>query len=100
MLMAFKVHDGAILHFFPSTSRPVHVRIGVTSAQDLTCDLRAPLRVYYKEDERMTIHSRNRTPDNSDDACDAQSFLLILETKICYCRFLQLLPIRYRLPHI
>ncbi|KAH8113235.1 UPF0183-domain-containing protein [Phellopilus nigrolimitatus] len=62
-----KVHDGVILHFYPTTSRPVHVRIGVTSAQDLTCDLGAPLRTYYKEDDRMAIHSRNRTPDGTED---------------------------------
>ncbi|EJD01126.1 UPF0183-domain-containing protein [Fomitiporia mediterranea MF3/22] len=63
-----KVHDGVILHFYPSSSRPVHIRIGTTSAQDLTCDLGAPLRVYYKEDDRMAIHSRNKTPDGTEDS--------------------------------
>ncbi|THH11714.1 hypothetical protein EW145_g472 [Phellinidium pouzarii] len=62
-----KVHDGVILYFYPTASRPIHIRIGVTSAQDLTCDLGAPLRVYYKEDERMAIHSHNRVPDGIED---------------------------------
>jgi len=62
-----KAHVGVVLHFYPSTSKPVNVRIGTTSAQDLTCDLGAPLRVFYKEDDRMAIHSRNKTPDGTED---------------------------------
>ena len=61
--------DGIILHFYPSVTRAVHVRIGVTSAQDLICDLGAPLRTYYKEDERMAIHSRNKIQDG-EDGCE------------------------------
>ncbi|KAL5488082.1 hypothetical protein ACEPAI_6190 [Sanghuangporus weigelae] len=64
-----KVHDGIILHFYPFTSKPVHIQIGITSAQDLTCDLGAPLRIHYKEDDRMAIHSRSKTLDGSDDGC-------------------------------
>ncbi|KAJ3716350.1 hypothetical protein DFJ43DRAFT_1006877 [Lentinula guzmanii] len=52
-----KVHDGVTLHFHPSTSTPVHVRIGTTTAQDLAVILGPPLHVHYKEDDRMTIHS-------------------------------------------
>ncbi|KAF9464456.1 hypothetical protein BDZ94DRAFT_1354305 [Collybia nuda] len=52
-----KVHDGVTLHFYPSSSKPVHMRLGETTAQDLTLDLGPPLRVHYKDDERMTIHS-------------------------------------------
>jgi len=62
-----RVHDGVILHFYPSSSRPVHVRLGYTTAQDLTVDLGPPLRVYYKEDDRMAIHSRNKTPEAVED---------------------------------
>jgi len=61
-----RVHDGVILHFYPSSSKPVHVRLGYTTAQDLTVDLGPPLRVYYKEDDRMAIHSRNKTPEVED----------------------------------
>ncbi|KAL5527358.1 hypothetical protein ACEPAG_6149 [Sanghuangporus baumii] len=62
-----KVHDGVILHFYPFNSKPVHIQIGITSAQDLTCDLGAPLRIHYKEDDRMAIHSRSKTLDGIDD---------------------------------
>ncbi|KLO18040.1 UPF0183-domain-containing protein [Schizopora paradoxa] len=62
-----RVHDGVILQFYPSTASPVHVRLGYTTAQDLTVDLGSPLRVYYKEDDRMAIHSRNKTPEAVED---------------------------------
>lgn len=53
-----KVHDGATLYFHPiATSKPIHIRIGETTAQDLTLDLGPPLRVHYKDDERMKIHA-------------------------------------------
>ncbi|KAF9076744.1 hypothetical protein BDP27DRAFT_1413894 [Rhodocollybia butyracea] len=45
-LAVVKVHDGVTLHFHPSTSMPVHVRIGTTTAQDLTIALGHPLRTY------------------------------------------------------
>ncbi|KAF8525321.1 hypothetical protein JB92DRAFT_2877475 [Gautieria morchelliformis] len=51
-----KVHDGITLHFHPSTSPVVRIRLG-TSAEDLNCDLGPPLRVHYKEDDRMNIHA-------------------------------------------
>ncbi|KAF8897631.1 hypothetical protein BD779DRAFT_1465771 [Infundibulicybe gibba] len=52
-----KVHDGIILYFYPPSSQPIHIRIGETTAQDLNLDLGPPLRVHYKDDERMIIHS-------------------------------------------
>lgn len=58
-----KVNDGIVLHFYPSSSEPLHVRMGVTTAQDLTCDLGPPPRINYREDDRMTIHSRAGKPD-------------------------------------
>ena len=47
----------------------MHVRLGYTTAQDLTVELGPPLRVYYKEDDRMAIHSRNKTPEAVEDGC-------------------------------
>ncbi|KAL0070671.1 hypothetical protein AAF712_001892 [Marasmius tenuissimus] len=58
-LALVKVHDGITLHFHPSTLSPAHIRIGKTTAQDLSVLLGAPLRVHYKEDDRMKIHSSN-----------------------------------------
>ncbi|OCH92937.1 UPF0183-domain-containing protein [Obba rivulosa] len=63
-----KVHDGITLHFHPSISPPVRIRLGDSTAQDLVCDLGPPLRVHYKEDDRMTIHSRS-----SDREADADT---------------------------
>jgi len=62
-----KVHDGATLYFHPiTTSKPLHIRIGDTTAQDLTLDLGPPLRVHYKDDERMKIHAafKAKQPDS------------------------------------
>jgi hypothetical protein len=36
---------------------PLHVRLGETRAQDLNLDLGPPLRVHYRDDERMKIHA-------------------------------------------
>ena len=70
MLRLEKVHDGVKFKLYPSTSEQIHVQIGTTSAQDLICDLGAPLRIYYKEDDRMSIHSRNKpSSDLSDGGC-------------------------------
>ncbi|KAI0347234.1 UPF0183-domain-containing protein [Trametopsis cervina] len=57
-----KVHEGVDLFFFGAES-PVRVRIGVTTAQDLSLDLGSPLRVHYREDDRMTIHQSNHEED-------------------------------------
>ncbi|KAG6854821.1 hypothetical protein C0991_012011 [Blastosporella zonata] len=62
-----KVHHGVTLYFHPSSSRPVHVRLGETTAQDLTLELGPPLRVHYKEDERMSIHAIDNASDVDDE---------------------------------
>ncbi|KAF7332055.1 hypothetical protein MKEN_00086000 [Mycena kentingensis (nom. inval.)] len=63
-----KVHHGVTLYFYPSHSTPLHIRIGETTAQDLTVDLGPPNRVHYKDDERMTIHAMARAGGNSEAA--------------------------------
>lgn len=65
-----KVHDGIRLYFYPSTSKPLHIKLHATTAQDLTLDLGPPLRIHYKEDERMTIHSTDKGTDDSDAESD------------------------------
>ncbi|KAI0774220.1 UPF0183-domain-containing protein [Fomes fomentarius] len=54
-----KVHVGVILYFYPTGSASIRVLLGSSTAQDLTSDLGPPLRIHYKEDDRMTIHSRS-----------------------------------------
>lgn len=55
-----RVHDGVTLRFWPDLHDAIRVRIGVTTAQDLVLDLGEPLRTFYKEDDRMSIHARER----------------------------------------
>jgi len=62
-----KVHDGVVLRFYPTSSPPIHVRLGVTTAQDLLSDLGPPLRTFYKEDDRMAIHGRGHNDDQSPE---------------------------------
>jgi phagosome assembly factor 1 len=65
-----QVHDGITLHFHPSTSPVVRIRLG-TSAEDLNCDLGPPLRVHYKEDDRMNIHaSSGPTEEGTETDCE------------------------------
>lgn len=56
----FQIHEGITLQFHPAGTDPIHVRLGETTAQDLNVELGPPLRVHYKEDDRMTIHSTSR----------------------------------------
>ncbi|KDQ64597.1 hypothetical protein JAAARDRAFT_75176 [Jaapia argillacea MUCL 33604] len=68
-----KIHNGVTLDFYPqSHSQPVHIQIGVTTAQDLQLDLGPPLRVHYKEDDRMTIHAT--APRNAEDESEVDYF--------------------------
>ncbi|KAI9001067.1 UPF0183-domain-containing protein [Trametes punicea] len=62
-----KVHKGITMHFYPSSSEPVQVLLGATTAQDLVVDLGPPLRVHYKEDDRMTIHARSSQTEGDSD---------------------------------
>ena len=63
-----KVHKGVVLYFYPSVaSEPHFVEIGVTTAQDLSVELGAPSRMHYREDDRMHIHSKQRSNDEDDD---------------------------------
>ena len=64
-----KVHKGVLLHLYPSTtSEPCFVEIGVTTAQDLAVELGSPERTHYREDDRMHIHSRQRSDEEEEDS--------------------------------
>ncbi|KAI0327128.1 UPF0183-domain-containing protein [Cubamyces sp. BRFM 1775] len=62
-----KVHEGITMYFYPSSSEPIQVIIGASTAQDITVDLGPPLRVHYKEDDRMTIHARTNQSEAESD---------------------------------
>ena len=62
-----QVHEGVTLRFYPSTIEPIRIRIGETTAQDLLCDLGPPADIHYREDDRMTIHSKSRKEDEEID---------------------------------
>ncbi|KAI0650757.1 UPF0183-domain-containing protein [Trametes meyenii] len=63
-----KVHEGVTLQFYPSGSEPVQILLGSSKAQDLTVELGPPLRIHYKEDDRMTIHSRSSQSEVDADS--------------------------------
>lgn len=63
------MHDGIGLYFHPSTSSVVYIRLG-TSAEDLNCDLGPPLRVHYKEDDRMNIHASKPADEGEETDCE------------------------------
>lgn len=92
------MHDGVTLQFYPSNTASLHVRIGTTTAQDLAVSLGRPLRVHYKEDDRMTIHSSLQ--DESDTGCGTILNTHCLLTIYILSRFLQLLPAWNRFLHL
>ncbi|KAG8903971.1 SNAP receptor [Tulasnella sp. 403] len=63
-----------VFHLPPSSNAaqtaPVEIRIGETTAQDLIAEIGSPLRVHYKEDDRMTIHKAATSADASSEAED------------------------------
>lgn len=72
-----KVHKGVVLHLYPTaTSEPSFVEIGVTTAQDLSVELGTPSRIHYREDDRMHIHSKQRSNDEeeNDSSCKSPAF--------------------------
>ena len=66
------------LYFYPTAaSRALNIKIGQTTAQDLNLDLGPPLRIHYKEDERMTIHAAVRNVERDDETgCKLTMFLV------------------------
>ncbi|KAH7343965.1 hypothetical protein B0J17DRAFT_197676 [Rhizoctonia solani] len=62
-----KIHDGIYLHFFTPEPEdpPIRIRLGVTTAEDLTCDLGPPVLTHYKEDDRMSIHATAQDDEES-----------------------------------
>ncbi|KAF9055457.1 hypothetical protein BDZ89DRAFT_1088063 [Hymenopellis radicata] len=64
-LAVVKVKDGVTLHFHPTGTPPLHVKIGSTTAQDLNIGLGPPLRVHHKEDQRMSIHANDQANNDT-----------------------------------
>lgn len=64
---AIKVHEGIDLHFYTPEpdAEPIRVQLGVTTAEDLTCDLGPPVLTHYKEDDRMAIHAAAKDDEES-----------------------------------
>jgi len=69
VLLSFYLPPGAS----PFQSTPVEIRVGETTAQDLIADIGSPLRVHYKEDDRMKIHKASSSADSDHDAQSDES---------------------------
>jgi len=63
-LTSGQVHEGLDLYFFPSGSAKRTLLLGVSTADDIRYELGEPMNIYYKEDDRISIHA----PSNEDDA--------------------------------
>jgi hypothetical protein len=78
-----QIHDGVTLHFYMSP-KTIQVRIGETTAQDLILDLGIPPRIHYKDDERMKIHSVNRTAsDENETGCMPSDSFCVSIFELC-----------------
>lgn len=64
MTYPFKPHEGVDLYFYPSDSAKRTLRLGVSTAEDIRHELGDPISIYYKEDDRISIHA----PSYEDDA--------------------------------
>lgn len=64
-----QIHEGVTLHFYPKGSDSLCIRIGKTTAQDLNVELGPPLRVHYREDDRMSIHSSTEAQSETKSSC-------------------------------
>lgn len=73
---AHQVHQGVTLYFYPGESNALQVLLGTTTAQDLQVDLGPPIRVHYKEDDRMTIHATNQVEENTTQDCESSRQIL------------------------
>lgn len=70
-----QVHQGVNLSCYPSSSsEPFEVQLGITTAQDLTVELGPPTTTHYREDDRMTIHSRLKLPDDEEEDSSCKFF--------------------------
>ena len=95
-----KPRKGVKLFFYTASHEqplpPIYIRIGQTTSEDLLCDLGSPLRIFYKEDDRMTIHAA-KGPQEPDEGCTSHFdfFSNVLGNIFAFSRFLQLFPTRH-----
>lgn len=91
--MPLQIKSGVVLHFYgpsgPSTLS-LHVRLGETTAQDLNIDLGTPSRIFYKDDERMAIHSPNPQLEDETQSTDCESCVPEGWSLVMVIRLLQL----------
>ena len=83
-----KIGEGVTLYFHSTTAtKPIHIRIGQTTAQDLSVELGPPPRVHYKDDDRMTIHSTSRA---TDEASETNCMSVSLQISPSHCDIRQI----------
>lgn len=61
-----RVHEGVTIHFYPSGTPPLNIKLNQTTAQEAVLALGHPPRVHYKEDERMTIHANTSEGEETE----------------------------------
>ena len=62
-ILTIKLKHGITVNFVSSKTE---ILLDVTTPQDLLVEIGAPLRVFYKEEDKMRIHSEENILDSSD----------------------------------
>ncbi|GAA96947.1 uncharacterized protein L969DRAFT_96839 [Mixia osmundae IAM 14324] len=80
VLLSPKAGCSAIkLRCFSDSPRDIVIRLNETTSEDLFCDLGPPLRQFYKEDDRLTIHSQHTVSETGSNPCFYSYFNLGIE---------------------
>ena len=77
-LTSRQVHEGVDLYFFPSGSakkRTLH--LGVSTAEDIRYELGEPMNIYYKEDDRISIHAPSNEEDVALNSCQYRMIISV-----------------------
>ncbi|GAA5999256.1 uncharacterized protein JCM10292_001705 [Rhodotorula paludigena] len=77
--------ERVLLHFHPLSSDdpasppaipPVELRIGHTTSEDILCELGAAVRTFWKEDDRLSIHTSSLSRSSPSSALDPNPYFL------------------------
>ncbi|KAG0255276.1 hypothetical protein DFQ27_006334, partial [Actinomortierella ambigua] len=73
-----KIHYGVVLHFAvaPGHQQKVPILLNISTPQDLLADIGPPANIYYKEEDKMKIHSEtSKEPQNQQGSHEDDGIL-------------------------
>ncbi|KAG0223673.1 hypothetical protein BGW41_005433, partial [Actinomortierella wolfii] len=76
-----KIHYGVVLHFAvaPGHQQKVPILLHISTPQDLLTDLGPPANIYYKEEDKMKIHSETSKETSQQGANEEDGILGSME---------------------